>query len=103
LERSTFRPFDFAAGTAGTLTATANWTFSSNDVDIFVTSGNTCQTFSNAGVPTGAGCTILCQDIAVGGTRASCTFSATSGNARLLVVNFGPTAESGTYLITVTR
>lgn len=96
-----FQTFDFASPRAGSLTATAVWTFGGNDVDIYVVSGNTCTTTNGIGTPTGAGCTILCQDISVGGVNARCTTNVTAGNGRLFIVNLGPGGESGTYTITI--
>lgn len=91
------------ATTAGTVTATLRWTFASNDVDLFVLSGTTCTTHAN-GVPTGAGCTILCRDVAGPGlASATCTFAATAGAALVWATNYGPTSESGTWIVTITR
>lgn len=98
-----FQTFDFASPASGTVVASLAWTFAANDVDLYVVSGNTCNTTNTIGTPTGAGCTILCQDIRVGGTTATCNLNATSGNARLFIVNLGPGGESGTYQVTVTR
>lgn len=101
LDADFFRTFDFASPASGTVTATAAWTFATNDLDIFVVSGNTCSTFNAAGVPSGPGCTILCSDVRLTGSTATCSLSATAGNARLMIANFGPGGESGTYSVTV--
>ncbi len=87
---------------AGTVTTTLRWTFASNDVDLFVLSGNTCTTHVE-GVPTGAGCAILCQDTSVGGTTATCSFSSTTGTLLVWASNYGATSESGTWIVTLTR
>ena len=95
--------YDFASPTSGTVTATATWTSGANDVDIYVVAGNACTTTNGIGRPTGANCTILCDDDNVGGNTAACNLQATSGQARLFVVNLGPGTESGTYTVTVRR
>lgn len=103
LQAGTFRAFDFSASGSGTVLANAIWTSSANDVDLFVVGGTTCSTVASNGRPSGSGCTILCEDVRVGGTTASCSLSATSGSARLFIVNLGPGTESGTYQVTLTR
>ncbi len=87
---------------AGTVATTLRWTFASNDVDLFVVSGTTCSTHVN-GVPTGAGCTILCQDVGTTGTTATCSYNSTTGTALVWATNYGATAESGTWIVTLTR
>jgi hypothetical protein len=98
----TFDIFDFAVGTAGTVRATANWTQASNDVDLYVVSGTSCTTVDAFGAPSGAGCTINCQDISVSGTTASCSFQSSTGTARLFIVNLGSTLDVGSYEVTLT-
>ena len=90
-------------GAAGLVRATLQWTFASNDVDLWVLSGTTCATVDSNGVPSGAGCTILCQDIGTTGTSATCSFNSTSGTALVWATNYGRTSESGTWIVTVTR
>jgi hypothetical protein len=46
---------------------------------------------------------ILCEDIRVGGTTATCTVQAQPGVGRLFVSNLGPGRESGTIQVTLTR
>ena len=87
---------------AGVVATTLRWTFASNDVDLFVVSGTTCSTHVN-GVPTGAGCTILCQDLGTTGTTATCSFNSTPGTALVWATNYGATSESGTWIVTLTR
>lgn len=95
---------DFSLGSPGTVTATLRWTFASSDVDIWVLSGTSCNTFNlTTLVPSGAGCTVLCQDIGVVGTTATCSFSGTAGTYRLWGANYGSQNESGTFTVTVTR
>jgi hypothetical protein len=83
--------------------ATLQWTFASNDVDLWVVSGTTCSTVNAGLVPSGPGCTILCQDIGVVGSSATCSFNSTSGTALVWATNYGATSESGTWIVTVTR
>lgn len=92
----------FTINVAGTVTTTLRWTFASNDVDLFVLSGTTCATHAG-GVPSGAGCTILCRDVAVGGTTATCSYSSTIGTGLVWATNYGSTSESGTWIVTLTR
>ena len=93
---------DFSLASPGTVRATLRWTFASSDVDVWVLSGTACNTQVN-GVPTGAGCTILCQDIGTSGTSATCSFAATAGTFRVWGTNYGSQNESGTFEVTVTR
>ena len=90
-------------GAPGLVRATLQWTFASNDVDLWVLSGTTCATVDNNRVPSGAGCTILCQDIGTTGTSATCSFNSTTGTALVWATNYGRTSESGTWIVTVTR
>ena len=94
---------DFSLSAPGTITATFRWTFATSDIDIWVLSGTTCTTTTPNGVPSGAGCTILCQDIGTTGTSATCSFAGTTGSYRLWGTNYGTQNESGTYVVTVTR
>lgn len=94
---------DFALATPGTVTATLRWTFASSDIDIWVLNGTACGTADSSGVPSGAGCAILCQDIGTIGTSATCSFAGAAGNYRLWATNYGSQNESGTYSVTVTR
>lgn len=94
---------DFSLGSPGTITATFRWTFATSDIDIWVLSGTSCTTTDNSGVPSGAGCTILCRDVGVTGTSATCSFAGTAGTYRLWATNYGTQNESGTYTVTVTR
>lgn len=90
-------------GNPGAVTANLRWTFASNDVDLWVLSGTSCTTVNSDLVPSGAGCTILCQDIRVGGTSATCSFNSTSGTALVWATNYGSSNESGTWEVTITR
>ena len=90
-------------GAPGLVRATLQWTFASNDVDLWVLSGTTCASVDNNLVPSGAGCTILCQDIGTTGTSATCSFNSTTGTALVWATNYGRTSESGTWIVTVTR
>lgn len=87
---------------AGVVRTNLRWTFASNDVDLFVVSGTSCATH-NQGVPSGPGCTILCQDVGTVGTTATCSFNSTTGTALVWATNYGATAESGTWEVTLTR
>jgi hypothetical protein len=90
-------------GAPGLVRATLQWTFASDDVDLWVLSGTTCATVNSDLVPSGPGCTILCQDIGTTGTSATCSFNSTSGTALVWATNYGRNSESGTWIVTVTR
>lgn len=96
---------DFSIPNAGSVRVTMDWTFASNDMDIFVFSGTTCADFETF-FRTGAapGCTLLGQDIDPVRKPAVVQFTAAAAqNARILVLNLGPTNESGVVQITLTR
>ena len=79
---------------AGTLDVTASWAAQANDVEFAIHQG-TC-TFSNLG-------TTACVSVMESGkptTRgATITKALAAGNYTMLIVNYGPGAESGTYQI----
>ena len=96
---------DFSIPNGGTVRVTMDWTFASNFMFIWVFSGTTCTDFETF-FDTGAapGCTTLGMDIDPATKPASFTFNvAAAQNARILVVNLGPTNESGVVQITLTR
>jgi hypothetical protein len=102
LSAGTFTLADFSVGQTGRIDARASWASGINDVDIHIVGGTSCTTTNALGIPSGAGCTILCSDTALTGTSASCNFQSTTGNARLFIVNLGPFTETGNYEITLT-
>jgi len=88
-----------SGGAAATVDATVDWTFPSNDVDMYVTSTScttqafvqeTCTYVARADTPTAKP------------ERVAFTVTA-AGNYRFWVVNFGPAAESGTLEIAITQ
>lgn len=113
--QSTFPPLDpgdiafgdFTISAPGAVRATMDWTFPSNQVFLFVFSGTTCTpedfvTFITTG-PVGA-CTLLASDLDPSTKPAVATFNATAASgARVVVLNLGPTGESGTVQVTLTR
>lgn len=96
---------DFPIPNGGTVRATMDWTFATNDMIFFIFSGTTCtdfETFFDTG--SAPGCTLLGQHIALRAKPGVITFNVTAAqNARLLLANLGPTGESGVVQITLTR
>lgn len=91
---------DFNVPNTGTLDAEFSWTFASNDVDIYLTT-QSCP--SVAALTTPGGCTILASDQTLQ-KPARFSFNVTqAGGARFWVVNFGPTNESGSGTVKLTR
>ena len=82
----------------GVLTGTADWTFASNDIDIYVTAPSCRATDVNEL----AGCQALGNTIAVTTKPERLTVNVTQGNYRVWVANFGPGSESGTLQMTAT-
>ena len=96
------RSADFTITGTGTMTSNVNWTFSSNDVDIFVTS-TACNATNTTNLQTG--CTAIGKTTSVVAKPETLTVNVSSGGYRIWVANFGPGAESGTLTVsaTVTR
>jgi hypothetical protein len=96
---------DFSIPNGGQVRATMDWTFPTNSMVYFIFSGTTCTDFDTF-FSTGAapGCTLLGQHITPGVKPGVIAFSvAAAQNARVLVVNLGPTGESGVVQVTLTR
>jgi len=82
---------------SGTLDATANWTFSSDDIDIYVTSTGCSDIFLG-------GCSIQAQANSATTKPERVTLGVTAGsNYRIWVVNFGPGFETGTLEVGLTK
>lgn len=96
---------DFNIPNAGTVRATMDWTFATNNMALFIFAGTTCtdlQGFFNNGAA--AGCTVLGQHTTRGLKPGVFTFNVTAAQTvRVLVVNLGPTGESGVVQVTLTR
>jgi hypothetical protein len=96
---------DFSIPNAGAVRATLDWTFRTNGMVFFLFSGTTCTDFEgffeNGAAP---GCTLLGQHVLPSIKPGVVTFNvAAAQNARLVVVNLGPTGESGVVQVTLTR
>jgi len=91
--------FDVTLGAAGNMDATVQWTFASNDVDIYVTS-TSCA--SGADLLANR-CTLLAKADGTTSKPERLSMQASAGVFRIWVVNFGPTRESGTLEVGVTR
>ena len=107
LDPGDFALADITFSTPGVGQATLNWTFASNRVSVVIFSGLTCtQDDFVAFITNGsaAACTPLGSTLASTTKPAVVTFNiAQAQGARVYVVNFGPTAESGTLLLTLQR
>jgi hypothetical protein len=90
---------DVVLSAAGDLDAVVNWTFASNNVNLYLTS-TSCSETQFAVVQ----CTILRSTEGQGGKPRTLTASGLSaGTYRVWVVNLGNTAESGSVEVGVTR
>ena len=83
----------------GTVDATVQWTFASNDVDLFLTDRN-CSATSFFGL---VDCNVLARADSVTNKPEVITRSLGAGVYRLYVHNFGPDSESGTLAVGFTR
>ena len=92
---------DFNIPSVGTLDVEFNWTFASNDVDIYLTT-STCPSLSALA---NGGCTVLASDESLQKPARLSVNITQSGSARFWAVNFGSSAESGsgTIRLTTTR
>jgi hypothetical protein len=82
----------------GVLTGTADWTFASNDIDIYVTAPS-CRATDIVEL---ANCQAVGRTTAVSTKPERLTVNVTQGNYRVWVANFGPGSESGTLQMTAT-
>lgn len=82
----------------GVLTGTADWTFASNDIDVYVTSPS-CRAGDILEL---ANCQAVGRTTAVTTKPERLTVNVTQGNYRVWVANFGPSSESGTLQMTAT-
>jgi hypothetical protein len=93
-------PVVFTTTTAGTVGIEVNWTFATNDVDIFVTRGSdpcTLQTFNDRScgfIATEESVSMKPEKLTVAGLAA--------GTYTLYIANFGDTDESVAYQVTLT-
>jgi hypothetical protein len=90
---------DVTVNVTGTLTATLDWTFASNDLDIYVTSSSCTVTTTNDIQNV---CSAIGRTTSTSAKPERLTVSVTPGPVRVWAANFGPTSESGTLAITVT-
>ena len=93
---------DVSVNGSGTLSATADWTFASSDVDIYVTAPTCAATNTNN---LQSGCTAIGRTTSGTAKPERLTVNVAQGNYRLWIANFGPSTESGTLQAsaTVTR
>jgi hypothetical protein len=84
---------------SGTLDATAEWTFATNDVDLYVTAtGCTLEMFSSEK------CAYKAKADSATTKPERVSFSVGGGDTyRFWIVNFGPQQESGTFVANLTQ
>jgi hypothetical protein len=80
----------------GTLTSTLNWTFASNDLDIFVTSTSCNVSTANA---LQNNCTVIARTPGITTKPEVQAVQVTAGVYRIWVAHFGSSNESGTLSI----
>jgi hypothetical protein len=84
---------------SGTLDATVEWTFASDDVDIYVTAA-ACT----AEMLAGARCAYKTKADSATAKPERVSFSVSAGEThRFWIVNFGPQRESGTFVARLTQ
>jgi hypothetical protein len=94
--------FDFfTTSTTGTLDITVDWTFASNDVDVLLAQGTLEQALSPACQDLSDDCPLeLVAQAATLNKPENLTISGlTAGSFLVIVVNFGPTTESGVVVV----
>ena len=90
---------DATFAVAGNMDVTANWTFTANDVDIYVTS-TACAAHQDL---LANRCTLLAKADGVSTKPERLTLAVQPGTLRIWLANFGPTNESGNVEIGLTR
>lgn len=97
VEEGAFADATITGSGSGTLDATANWTFASNDVDIYITNTSCANVFLGS-------CPFLAKADSTTAKPERVTLNVSAGNTyRVWVVNFGPGTESGTLEVGLTR
>ena len=86
--------FPVTLTSAGTLDVTASWAAQANDVEFAIHQG-TC-TFSNLGT---TACVSLMESGKPTTKGATIAKALAAGNYTMLIVNYGPGSESGTYQV----
>jgi hypothetical protein len=89
------QPVEVTVSGTGTVDATVQWTFASNDVDLFLTDRN-CNAASYLGL---GSCNILARADSFTSKPEVIRQSLGSGVYRLWVYNDGPGSESGTLVV----
>jgi hypothetical protein len=98
-EVGTAARIDATIGGAGSMDVTVQWTFSSNDVDIYVTSTG-CASHQDL---LNNRCTLIAKADGVTAKPERLTLTVQAGTFRIWMANFGPTDESGTVEVGITR
>lgn len=86
-------------GSTVTIDATVEWTYASNDVDLYVTNTSCTIEMLSAG-----SCAYTAHADSATAKPEKLTFTVTTaGSHRFWIVNFGPNAESGTLEVGMTQ
>ena len=93
---------DVAINGTGTLSLTADWTFASSDIDVYVTA-TSCAATNITNLQ--SSCAAIGRTVSTAAKPERLTVPVAQGNYRLWIANFGPATESGTLQAsaTVTR
>lgn len=83
----------------GVLTGTADWTFPTNDIDIYVTAPS-CRAADIIDLQ--SDCQAIGRTTAVTTKPERLTVNVTQGNYRVWIANFGSSSETGTLQMTAT-
>lgn len=90
---------DVTISGTGTMSLTADWTFSSSDIDLYVTS-TACAATNVTNLQ--SSCTAIGRTTATATKPERLTVNVSQGSYRLWVANFGPSTESGTLQASAT-
>lgn len=90
---------DVTINGTGTLSLTADWTFATSDIDIYVTA-TSCAATNVSNLQ--SGCAAVGRTTATATKPERLTVNVSQGNYRIWVANFGPATESGTLQATAT-
>jgi hypothetical protein len=90
---------DVSVNGSGTLSLIADWTFSSSDIDVYVTATSCGATNVNN---LQSSCTAIGRTTATATKPERLSVPVSQGNYRLWIANFGPSTESGTLQATAT-
>jgi hypothetical protein len=90
---------DVSVNGTGTLSLNADWTFSTSDIDVYVTATSCGATNINN---LQSACAAVGRTVSTTAKPERLTVNVNQGNYRLWIANFGPSTESGTLQATAT-